>query len=102
MEENQTQERVRGDKGEVGVATAAKTVKRLYSEAGGKGSLKQFVRKLMRDKENPNSAVAAEWFENKAGLKNQSRSDVNIALTRTIASATHMTRRKPKSNQGGK
>jgi hypothetical protein len=98
MEENQTQEQFRGERGEVGVATAACTIKRLhFVEQGGKGSLKQFARKLSRDKENPNSAVAKEWLANKKGAKNQKRTDANIALARTCANATHLERRKAKN-----
>ena len=86
------------ERGEVGVATPSATVKRLHLvEQNGKGSLKQFVYKLARDKDNPNSSIAQKWLANKRGVNRDERSDKNIAMARTCATATHSTRRKAKS-----
>jgi hypothetical protein len=109
----------RGDRGEVGQATASLTIKQRYYEAfykrvnaedknnpgrmiwvklEGAPSLKQFARKLLASGD-PN---AKEWFANKRGAKNEKRSDANIAAARAAAAATKAERHKRSANAGKK
>jgi hypothetical protein len=106
-----------GNRGELGVATASKTIKRQYH-------LAHFDLVDAEDKRNPNKKrwvkhpkapslkkfahelasqgdiVAKNWFEQKGGALNAKRSDANEALTVTIAAATRLSHRK--SSAGGK
>lgn len=59
-------------------------------------SLKQFARKLAKSGDEN----AKAWFANKAGEKNQERSEKNAQLARTCAGATKMGRKKSKSGSG--
>lgn len=68
------QEKVRGDRGHVGEATAASTLKHQWREAGSPMSLKRWARLQAKD----GNQSAKEWFANKAGAKNESRSDKNV------------------------
>lgn len=94
MEDNKTQEQVqtRGQRGEVGVASASLTLKTRYASEGRGISLKQFARKLAKE----GDAVAKEWFANKSGAKNQKRTDSNINTAKAAGAATKMERRKAK------
>lgn len=103
-----------GNRGELGVATAALTLKQMYhaahaqrEEAGDKKnphkkiwvinshapSLKQFARKLAAG----GDATAKDWFAHKKGFLNAKRSDANEKKTRESASATKLGRKKSKS-----
>lgn len=90
-EANKPKEKVKGVRGEVGTTTPSSTLKKLWrANLVGRPSLKQFVRAL-KVKSDP---TALEWFENKAGAKNDKRSDANktrVVLERT---ATRASRRK--------
>lgn len=96
INENTSEEKVssvsRGDRGELGTATAGLTIRqRWHAEAGG-GSLKQFARKLLKE----GDAVAQEWFANKRGAKNQKRSDTNIKAAKETSMASKAARTKKK------
>jgi hypothetical protein len=109
--EQKEDERQRGARGEIGVATASLTIKQRYHEAffkrvdagnknnptkkvwvksEGAPSLKQFARKLLAS----GDANIKEWFANKNGAKDQHRSDANIKAAREAAAATKVERRK--------
>jgi hypothetical protein len=117
-EENvkQDNQQVRGDKGEVGVATAGDKIKqqwyavayrrvdptegekgadkRKYVRIPGTPSLRVFARKL----EKAGDEVAAEWFAHKKGSLNQTRTDANVKKAIESRTATHTTRRKKKGD----
>jgi len=103
--EEKKQERTRGDRGELGKATAGLTMKQRWHEANfkrvdadnkrnpgkriyvrnpGAVSLKAFARALAKE----GDAVAKEWLANKLGAKNQGRSDANIKAARETSQAT--------------
>jgi hypothetical protein len=105
------EDRPRGERGELGQATAAQTLKQLYHQACFKRvdaedkhnpgkkvwiknpdapSLKQFARELRGE----NLDVAALWFNHKKGSANTKRSDANIASAKAAGTATKMERRK--------
>jgi len=94
IEETVVQEVVRGDRGVVGEASAAVTLKQMWHEAThsleetadktnpnrqswvrnrGTLSLKQFAKSKAKESDK----IAKEWFANKAGAKNEERSDKN-------------------------
>jgi hypothetical protein len=110
-------EKLRGERGELGVATASLTLKQRwhtehfklvdtsnhehpnrqsYVAKPGAPSLRAFARTLLKS----GDANAKEWFANKAGAKNQARSAANVQLAKTCASATKMGRKKSKSGGG--
>jgi hypothetical protein len=105
-EQNQTQEtqateqkqpeKVRGDRGEVGQGSPGSRLKALWHAAGGRGSLKQFVKTL---KDN---ADAKSWLANKHGKNNQKRTDANIKAALEARSATKVAKRKKKGEGGAK
>src|ERR1700676_3854966 len=85
------------DRGIVGVATASLKVKKGWAEAkktNPRLSLKMYARKQVA----AGDLDAREWLENKAGLKNQKRTDANVALPRQWASATKTSRRATKKS----
>jgi hypothetical protein len=110
----------RGDRGELGTATAGLTIwqrwreahftrenannkhnpnKRVYvRNAGPPVSLKAFARTLLKE----GDPVAKEWFANKRGAKNQKRSDANIKAAMEARTATKAAKRKKKGEGGGK
>ena len=110
-------QKTRGPKGEVGASTPALTLKQRwhtehfklvdtsnnahrnrqsYVAKSDALSLKQFARKLAKSGDEN----AKEWLSNKAGEKNQERSDANAKLAQTIANATKMSRKKSKNGSG--
>jgi hypothetical protein len=113
------QEYIRGDRGQVGEPTAATTIKQMYHRT-------HFTRVSAEDKRNPTKqvwkrnpnapslkqfaraqvlkgdTVAKDWLDHKNGSVDQSRTDANIALTKTIAAATHLERRKKSAGNGKK
>lgn len=113
------QEHVRGDKGEVGQATAGLTIKQAYHHT-------HFTRISAEDKRNPNKQewkrnsnapslkqfaraqvlkgdpVAKDWLDHKNGSMDQSRTDANVALTKIISAATHLEKRKKSAGNGKK
>ncbi len=120
-EEKKTEEtktETRGDRGEVGTATAGLTVrqmwrgaaftresandkhnpnKRIYVRIPGSPSLKAFARKLLKE----GHEVAQEWFGNKRGAKNQKRSDANIKAARETSAASMAARKARSSKKKG-
>jgi hypothetical protein len=82
----------RGERGDVGVASAGDTMKKLHRATGRGLSLRVFARQLLKD----GDPVAKEWFSNKKGAKNQKRSEKNIAAAQVAASATKASRKKMK------
>lgn len=87
-----TQTPSRGDRGELGVATAGDTMKQRHRSEGRGLSLKQFARKL----EASGDKVAKEWFANKRGAANQQRSDANVKAAMEARTATKAAKRKKK------
>lgn len=111
------QARPRGSRGELGEATASLTLKQRYHQSHFKRvdpedkynpnkriwvknedapSLKQFARKLLAS----GDISAKEWFANKNGAKNVSRSEANIKAAMEASNATKTERRK--KSQGKK
>lgn len=118
-QQEKTPERQRGDRGEMGVATAALTIKQLYHEACFKRvdaedkhnpgrkvwvknpdapSLKQFARELKGESMD----VAAQWFAHKKGSMDASRSDINIKAAKEAAFATKTERHKKSAGNAKK
>lgn len=93
----QVQEKARGDKGEVGKATAGLTIKQRWAKEGRGLSLRGFARKL--GKEDP---LVKEWFEHKGGSLNKTRSDANQGMAKLCASATKLQKHKKKGEGGAK
>lgn len=119
VQKDQAEERSRGDRGVVGEATAALTIKQRYHEAHfkrvdaedkhnptkkvwfkveGAPSLKQFARKLLAN----GDPVAKDWFARKRGSMNAQRSDANIKAAREAAAATKLERRKKSAGNAKK
>jgi len=102
----------RGARGELGVATAGLKLRQMWHEAhfsrkdvgdkhnprkriwvpnpGPKVSLKQFA----REQERSGNQVAKDWFANKAGAKNQKRSEKNVSRISLEKQASKAARRK--------
>lgn len=116
--QEQKQDKYRGPQGELGVATAALTIRQKWHEAHfqredtsdkahpnrksfrrlpGAPSLKAFARALAKEGDQ----VAKDWFANKRGKLNQKRSDANIKAAREAAFATKSAKRKKKGDSGG-
>lgn len=114
----ETKEVSRGDRGEVGQATAGLTIKqRWHAEAfkrvdaedkgnpnkrkfvriPGTPSLKAFARALAK----AGDPVAKDWFAHKLGSLNAKRSDTNIKAALEARNATKMAKRKKKGEGGG-
>lgn len=80
----------RGPRGEVGVATAALTIKnRWHQREGKKVSLKAFARKLAAEGDQ----VAKDWLAHKAGSLNQKRSEKNVARVALEKAATKLAKK---------
>jgi hypothetical protein len=113
------EEKTRGDRGELGTATAGLTIrqrwheahftrknaevkhnpnKRIYVRNPGAPSLKAFAKALAKDGDQ----VAKDWFANKRGKQNQKRSDANIKAAMEARQATKAAKRKKKGEGGGK
>lgn len=103
MEETTTEAVVeqsnRGQRGEVGTASASQTIKKLWHNEGGNLSLKQFARGLVMTKNDnrvEHKQTAKEWLANKNGAKNAKRSETNVIRVRAEASATKLGRKAKK------
>jgi len=83
-------ETVRGNRGEVGVASAGLTMRQRWGSSNSGLSLKRFARQLVKD----GDAVAKEWFANKKGAKNEKRSDKNTQRVIAERTATKASKRK--------
>lgn len=113
------EEKTRGDRGELGTATAGLTIhqrwheahftrenagvkwnpnKRIWVRNPGAPSLKAFAKSLAKE----GDPIAKEWFANKRGAKNQKRSDANVKAAKEASFATHAAKRKKKGEGGGK
>lgn len=118
-EQPKKKEETRGDRGELGVATAGLTIRQRWHEAHftrvnaglkqnpnkrifvrnpGAPSLKAFARALAKESD----PVAQAWLANKLGAKNQKRSDSNIKAAMEARTATKAAKRKKKGDGGGK
>lgn len=112
-------EKVRGDRGELGTATAGLTIRQRWHEAHfsrvnagekhnpnkrifvrnpGSPSLKAFARALAKDGDQ----IAKDWFAHKRGSMNQKRSDANVKASMEARTATKAAKRKKKGEGGGK
>lgn len=116
----ESQESARGDRGEVGMATAGLKIRQLWHSAhftrkdigdkhnprksiyvpnpGGAPSLKRFARELLK----AGDAVAKEWFANKRGAKNQKRTEKNQARVNLEKQSSKAARRKSSQGKQGK
>lgn len=111
MEKTDQVTQVRGNNGEVGQPTAGLTVKQRWHEAHftledtkdghhpnrqtwkrkhNIPSLKTFARQLSKEDDQ----VTKDWFANKAGAKNQKRTDANASKAVQSAAASKSARRK--------
>lgn len=111
-----TEERPRGNRGEVGAATAAALLKQRYHQshflregAGdkrnpskmvwvakeGAPSLKKFARKLLATGDEN----AKDFFAHKKGSLNQTRSPANVKAATEAGMATRMEKRKKSANK---
>lgn len=110
----------RGDRGELGVATAALTIRQMWHEAhftrkdigdkhnprkrvwvpnpGQKVSLKKFARELLKS----GNQVAKDWFAHKRGSLNASRSEKNQSRISLEKQATKAAKRKKSQGKQGK
>jgi hypothetical protein len=109
--ETAIQEIPAGDRGIVGTATPALTMKQRWHEAthvlmnvgdkhnprkqawvrkAGTPSLKQFARQLLKSKD----ALAIKWFADKRGACNQKRTDANLLRASLERQATRVAKRK--------
>lgn len=84
---------VRGERGEIGEASASQTVKKMWKGAGQHISLKSFVRKSLANKDDA-SAILKEWFLNKKGTKNTGRSEQNTKRVELERQASKSARKK--------
>jgi hypothetical protein len=84
------------DRGVVGEGTAGKRLKALHAKEKSRLSLKRFLRSLPTD--HAATSDIQKWFSSKRGKLSTKRSDNNIALARTIASATKAGRRTVKKS----
>lgn len=119
VQNDNAEERPRGDRGSVGQPTAALTVKQMYHTAffkrvdaedkqnpnkkvwvksEGAPSLKQFARQMLAK----GDATTKDWFAHKHGSMNAKRSETNIALAKTTAQATKAERHKRSSGKANK
>jgi len=118
-EEKQSVQEVRGERGELGVATASLTIKdrwhsehfklvdtsdkahphrRTFVKNAGAPSLKAFARALLKSGDEN----AKEWFANKRGDNRQERSEANVKLASLCASASKLARKKSKGGSSKK
>lgn len=118
--EEQAEEVVKGARGELGVATAALTIKQGWHSAHfkqvsikdakgehvkfdlvqnpGAPSLRQYARSLV----SSGDQTAKDWFSHKAGSLNAKRSDANIKAAHEAGAATKMQKRKKKGDNQAK
>jgi hypothetical protein len=100
-DEKVVQEKTRGDRGIVGVASTSDQIKKLWQAAQPiRLSLKRFARQLLTDKEQ--SSIPKEWFANKSGAKNEERSEKNRARVLIEAQASRAARRKAGASKQSK
>lgn len=86
------QERTKGNRGDVGIATAGLTIKQMWRGSKTRLRLRAFARDLVKQK----NQVAIDWFAHKSGSLNQNRSDKNVARVLIERQATKAAHRKSK------
>lgn len=94
-------EKSRGDRGIVGKATSACTLKQRWAEAkktNPRLSLKQFARGLVKTGDQN----AKDWFAHKKGSLNMKRAEANAITARAAGAATKLKKRTKKAKEGGK
>ena len=107
----QKQEVVRGNRGELGVATAGDTIKQMWRAAHfkrsdedtwarlpGAPSLKKFARELAKS----GNKVAKDWFDHKTGSLNAERSEKNRGRISLESQASKAARRKKSQGKQAK
>lgn len=107
----QKQEKARGDRGELGVATAGDTIKQMWRAAHfkrsdkdswarlpGAPSLKKFARELVKS----GNKVAKDWFDHKTGSLNAQRSEKNRGRISLESQASKAARRKKSQGKQAK
>lgn len=87
-----SEENARGNRGEVGESSAGDRVKARHSTEGKGQSLKAFARTLVKAGDQD----AKDWFENKTGAGELSRSEKNSTRVHLEKAATKMSRSKKK------
>lgn len=118
-EATETQEVPRGNRGELGVASAGDTLKQMWhaehhvlEDVGdahnprkqvwvpkvGSPSLKKYAKQLAAS----GNAVAKEWFANKSGAKNATRTEANTKRIDLERSASKAARRKKSQGKQSK
>lgn len=103
IDEKKTEETVvqvvtRGDRGIVGEASTAKTLKQQWHEAGSVASLKRWAKTQAKE----GNQTAKDWFANKLGAKNEKRSDKNQKRVYEEKVASKAARRKAGANKQAK
>jgi hypothetical protein len=96
VEEVAAMQSSKGPRGEVGTASAAQTIKKLWHASGQNISLKGFARQLLKSDNKEQAQVSKEWTGNKHGAKNAKRSESNQIRVRAEASATKLGRKAKK------
>lgn len=95
-EANAIQEPVRGERGIVGEATPAKTLKK-YWQQEKRLSLKSFARKILTGKNDNHSEmvpIVKAWFANKTGANNAKRGEATTKRIELEKQASKASRRK--------
>jgi hypothetical protein len=91
-------EKPRGQSGEVGTATASKALKKLWHTSAAKVSLKAFARQLLKGTDKDKAQLVKDWYRNKAGKLNAKRSEKTIQRINLEKSATKLARKPKKSS----
>jgi hypothetical protein len=90
-EANKKLEKVKGERGEIGEATASLSIKKMWrANLVGHPSLKRYARQLMAK----GDALAKDWFAHKRGSMNAQRTDANKSRASLERQATKASRRK--------
>jgi len=76
--------------------SVSRTIKSLHAKNGSGLSLKEFVRRLVRE----GNDLAQNWLDNKAGVCNASRSESNKTRVAAERAATKSAKRKSKKTGG--
>ena len=96
------QEKVRGDRGIVGEASAASALKAQWRDSGSSMSLKRWARLQVKDGDQQRRSLAKDWFANKAGAKNEARADKNVKRIFEEKQASKAARRKASAGKQAK
>lgn len=93
-EENKTEEKKRGDRGELGLGSAGTRLKNLHASMGRGLTLKQFV----RDQLKAGNPDAKEWYANKTGKNRSKRTEKSIARISLEKNATKLAKKAKKAS----